>query len=47
MKLATFTHAGATRVGCVVGDRVRIEVDKIGVLENPVIAEPSDTARIS
>jgi 2-keto-4-pentenoate hydratase/2-oxohepta-3-ene-1,7-dioic acid hydratase in catechol pathway len=28
------------------GDRVRIEVEKIGVLENPVIDEPADTDRI-
>jgi 2-keto-4-pentenoate hydratase/2-oxohepta-3-ene-1,7-dioic acid hydratase in catechol pathway len=30
----------------VAGDRVRIEVEKIGILENPVIDEPSDTDRI-
>jgi 2-keto-4-pentenoate hydratase/2-oxohepta-3-ene-1,7-dioic acid hydratase in catechol pathway len=30
----------------VAGDRVRIEVEKIGVLENPVIEEPPDTDRI-
>jgi 2-keto-4-pentenoate hydratase/2-oxohepta-3-ene-1,7-dioic acid hydratase in catechol pathway len=28
------------------GDTVRIEIDGIGTLENPVIAEPDDTARI-
>jgi 2-keto-4-pentenoate hydratase/2-oxohepta-3-ene-1,7-dioic acid hydratase in catechol pathway len=28
------------------GDTVRIEIDGIGVLENPVIAEPDDTAVI-
>ncbi|OGT31654.1 MAG: hypothetical protein A2W28_09040 [Gammaproteobacteria bacterium RBG_16_51_14] len=28
------------------GDVVRIEIEKIGVLENPVIAEPGDTAFI-
>lgn len=28
------------------GDRVRIEVERVGVLENPVIDEPADTARI-
>jgi 2-keto-4-pentenoate hydratase/2-oxohepta-3-ene-1,7-dioic acid hydratase in catechol pathway len=28
------------------GDRVRIEIDTLGVLENHVIDEPSDTARI-
>lgn len=28
------------------GDRVRIEVEGVGVLENPVIDEPADTARI-
>ena len=27
------------------GDRVRVEIEKVGVLENPVIDEP-DTARI-
>jgi 2-keto-4-pentenoate hydratase/2-oxohepta-3-ene-1,7-dioic acid hydratase in catechol pathway len=26
------------------GDTVRIEIEGIGVLENPVIAEPPDTA---
>jgi len=26
------------------GDTVRIEIESIGVLENPVIAEPPDTA---
>jgi 2-keto-4-pentenoate hydratase/2-oxohepta-3-ene-1,7-dioic acid hydratase in catechol pathway len=31
----------------VAGDVVRIEVEGIGVLENPVIAEPPNTARIS
>jgi len=30
----------------VAGDRVRIEIEKIGVLENPVIDEPVDTDRI-
>ncbi len=30
----------------VAGDRVRIEVEAIGVLENPVVAEPADTVRI-
>ena len=28
------------------GDHVRIEIEKIGVLENPVIEEPADTPRI-
>jgi 2-keto-4-pentenoate hydratase/2-oxohepta-3-ene-1,7-dioic acid hydratase in catechol pathway len=28
------------------GDRVRVEVERIGALENPVIDEPVDTARI-
>jgi 2-keto-4-pentenoate hydratase/2-oxohepta-3-ene-1,7-dioic acid hydratase in catechol pathway len=28
------------------GDRVRVEVERIGALENPVIDEPADTARI-
>jgi 2-keto-4-pentenoate hydratase/2-oxohepta-3-ene-1,7-dioic acid hydratase in catechol pathway len=28
------------------GDTVRIEIEGLGVLENPVIAEPADTARI-
>ena len=28
------------------GDRVRIEVERVGVLENPVIEEPADTAWI-
>jgi 2-keto-4-pentenoate hydratase/2-oxohepta-3-ene-1,7-dioic acid hydratase in catechol pathway len=28
------------------GDTVRVEIDGIGVLENPVIAEPDDTAVI-
>jgi 2-keto-4-pentenoate hydratase/2-oxohepta-3-ene-1,7-dioic acid hydratase in catechol pathway len=28
------------------GDTVRIEIDGVGTLENPVIAEPDDTARI-
>jgi 2-keto-4-pentenoate hydratase/2-oxohepta-3-ene-1,7-dioic acid hydratase in catechol pathway len=31
----------------VAGDRVRIEIDRIGTLENPVIDEPPDTARIT
>jgi 2-keto-4-pentenoate hydratase/2-oxohepta-3-ene-1,7-dioic acid hydratase in catechol pathway len=31
----------------VAGDRVRIEIDRIGTLENPVIDEPADTARIT
>lgn len=31
----------------VAGDRVRIEIDRLGTLENPVIAEPSDTARMT
>jgi len=30
----------------VAGDRVRIEIEGLGVLENPVIAEPADSARI-
>ena len=30
----------------VAGDRVRIEIDRIGTLENPVIDEPADTARL-
>ena len=29
-----------------VGDTVRIEIEGIGVLENPVVAEPSDSAFI-
>jgi 2-keto-4-pentenoate hydratase/2-oxohepta-3-ene-1,7-dioic acid hydratase in catechol pathway len=28
------------------GDTVRVEIDGIGTLENPVIAEPDSTARI-
>ena len=28
------------------GDVVRVEIEKIGVLENPVIEEPGDTAFI-
>jgi 2-keto-4-pentenoate hydratase/2-oxohepta-3-ene-1,7-dioic acid hydratase in catechol pathway len=28
------------------GDVVRVEIEKIGVLENPVINEPTDTAFI-
>lgn len=28
------------------GDVVRVEIEKIGVLENPVIDEPADTAFI-
>ena len=31
----------------VAGDRVRIEIDRIGTLESPVIAEPPDTTRIT
>jgi len=31
----------------VAGDRVRIEIDRLGTLENPVIEEPPDTARIT
>lgn len=30
----------------VAGDTVRIEIEGLGVLENPVIAEPADSARI-
>jgi 2-keto-4-pentenoate hydratase/2-oxohepta-3-ene-1,7-dioic acid hydratase in catechol pathway len=28
------------------GDVVRIEIERIGAIENPVIAEPADTARL-
>jgi 2-keto-4-pentenoate hydratase/2-oxohepta-3-ene-1,7-dioic acid hydratase in catechol pathway len=30
----------------VAGDVVRIEIERLGRLENPVIAEPADTVRI-
>lgn len=29
-----------------VGDVVRIEIDPLGVIENPVVAEPDETVRI-
>jgi 2-keto-4-pentenoate hydratase/2-oxohepta-3-ene-1,7-dioic acid hydratase in catechol pathway len=30
----------------VAGDRVRVEIEGLGQIENPVIAEPDDTARV-
>jgi 2-keto-4-pentenoate hydratase/2-oxohepta-3-ene-1,7-dioic acid hydratase in catechol pathway len=49
--IATGTPAGVGIVRnplamLVPGDTVRVEIDGIGSLENPVIAEPDDTARI-
>ena len=29
-----------------VGDRVRVEIDGIGFIENPVVEEPADTVRL-
>jgi 2-keto-4-pentenoate hydratase/2-oxohepta-3-ene-1,7-dioic acid hydratase in catechol pathway len=29
-----------------VGDRVRVEIDGIGYIENPVVEEPADTVRL-
>ncbi len=31
----------------VVGDVVRIEIEELGQIENPIVAEPDDTAQIS
>ncbi|MFM7060596.1 MAG: fumarylacetoacetate hydrolase family protein [Actinomycetes bacterium] len=50
--IATGTPAGVGIVRqpprwLVPGDTVRIEIDGIGVLENPVVAEPDDTAVIA
>jgi len=49
--VATGTPAGVGGVMrppkfLVPGDVVRIEIDRLGRLENPVIAEPTDTARV-
>ncbi len=49
--IATGTPAGVGIVRqpprwLVPGDLVRVEIDRIGALENPVIAEPADTAVI-
>jgi 2-keto-4-pentenoate hydratase/2-oxohepta-3-ene-1,7-dioic acid hydratase in catechol pathway len=49
--VATGTPAGVGGVMrpprfLVAGDVVRIEIERLGRLENPVIAEPADTARI-
>ena len=49
--IATGTPAGVGIVRqpprwLVPGDTVRVEIDGIGALENPVIAEPADTAVI-
>ena len=46
MRLATFTQGGSTRIGVVAGDVVRIEIERIGQIENPVICEPDDTVRL-
>jgi 2-keto-4-pentenoate hydratase len=29
-----------------VGDRVRVEIDGIGYIENPIVEEPADTVRL-
>jgi hypothetical protein len=41
MRLVTFSDARPARVGAVVDDEVvRVEIDALGALENPVVDEP-------
>jgi len=46
--LPNLTHDGSTRIelAFVIGRGCRLEIERIGAIENRVIDEPNDTARI-
>jgi hypothetical protein len=53
MRLATFAHAGTTRIGLITGDAIvdlgraapalpHVEIEKLGAIENTVVAGPGE-----
>jgi 2-keto-4-pentenoate hydratase/2-oxohepta-3-ene-1,7-dioic acid hydratase in catechol pathway len=45
----TCSGVGVKMISCgylKVGDRVRVEIDRIGYIENAIIEEPADTVRL-